>query len=692
MLATPEIGHLPSTEQYKQSMHTVKHKLRFNSYPSTDSKAILESLYGLSIKFRCHMQEERADVLLSLETDVLRLLLCLSESPTRSLYEPSGSWEQPKPVNLWQEIELEEPLVGEHWRQPDIDYDSSDWEDPVDSPETLPIKLDVFESGDQTAFNQWKQDRYWTNSLDVDSKFDFKKAETLRPTMERLEMESMYVDRVSQTQYVHETNVLREVLMMLLGSSGFIFHWTPDLLQFQVKTKMGVAHLSEHSFLKSMNAFAAMGTNLKRLETLVSFVDLKHPKTIQAFAGSINRHIMLLRSQLSAKMHKLSKNQTTQNTLLVLMTELKPMERTWSSLEKLCGSLGLFDWMSGQTEFDNRVICCNILNQTFDLVVQSQLENDPTLYHLFYDIFLRTFDPYLGMIAQSLELRLEDPQNEFMLSMQACDQELFWKERIRQLEAPSFVHQSNILQIAKSVYLTRKKCHGFYQQFMQEMPSGDCIPRKPFHMILNQALDCALAGPFKICQESMSQFLFVEHTVQNHLKNLQSLYLMAEPGLLSLFYDKLILLKHPNHLQLSQLLTDTLPKSITDQVSISLEEDTNIFSSVVFDYDLPWPVNQIVSKTDLQDYKRILKFLAKIKYSQHCLNHSRQDRSLIQNRLKLQSFLTRLTTFVMHSAIAPQIFDFTQFQTMDELIHAHERMMKRVLSDLLLDVTRLTVA
>jgi gamma-tubulin complex component 5 len=159
--------------------------------------------------------------------EVLTLLLALSDQPATAIEFNEKNFIQEEVVQkeiTWEEIVAEEPLRGDHWKEPIYsDSDEDDWVyDPktVERPESPPGEAppkpvaEVQESADPALLEAFLQRQYW---------------------IQRQRRVLVEDNKTYQDDYfaINEIDAIREVLFMLLGWESILFSISKSHIKVQ---------------------------------------------------------------------------------------------------------------------------------------------------------------------------------------------------------------------------------------------------------------------------------------------------------------------------------------------------------------------------------------------------------------------------------------------------------------------------
>jgi hypothetical protein len=233
-------------------------------------------------------------------SQVLWMLMCLSESPLSTNYEPLSNSKDPlsninESLGSWGSF-LEPVLVklkqdtfkGEHWNMEcPSDSTLSDWEnDEIDSVSFgLNNNVPLSSTANPSSVEAFAATQYWTDGYNFgkeysNTNYDKNVPVTLcnyetyvGPSLEtHLHAQQSSFYRQPLNKYVKEVDLVRECHFMLSGLESVVFDWDPTnemFLVYYALTKFNgslvLKHLTVSSLSSIMKSLAECGTVFKRL-------------------------------------------------------------------------------------------------------------------------------------------------------------------------------------------------------------------------------------------------------------------------------------------------------------------------------------------------------------------------------------------------------------------------------------------
>lgn len=218
------------------------------------------------------------------------------------------------------------------------------------------------------------------------------------------------------------------------------------------------------------------------------------------------------------------------------------------------------------------------------------------------------------------------------------------------------------------------------------------IPPKPFELLIEASLDAILEPLFDQCNSNMKEML-TEYRILDYFSMFSNLFLMVTGELNFLFDHSRPIDELSADFLLADFLDCTSVKSLTidaSQVHISLDQREGIRSFSV-EFKLPWPINQIIFKSDIQVYNRAMSVLIRL-YTAHkelnrasCLSPATFKTA---DRLHHQAFLNNLINSMCHGVIFELVSDrgLDDACTIEQFKARHQAFLAKLSKELLLNV------
>ncbi|KAG0342034.1 hypothetical protein BG000_007227 [Podila horticola] len=416
-------------------------------------------------------QEEAAQNVVS---SVLLMLLELSESPTvqpKGIYGYSmpdhlkrdqGTPKTEKQINkeMWQAILKEDPFVGDHWAQGDVDEQDSDGSDfenmDVDervvpsvvskrkqgslnddfySDSKEPSSLDFWTAAstpseslqkDQSGLLKViKQQQYWkgqelvsktvsTTQRPEETKFDLQDATLLN----RMLRDSR--GNFGEVILLEEVDIVHEVFLLLLGLPTTIFI-TKVNSQPMLEPTVSLSHLSQGALLSILQPFTESAFTISSLQSEVDRIcsapTSQYGKVIQAFASAVHSELEELKRQMSdfQQTYQKYRKSTEQRvvSLIEIQSTLQPCMRTTATLFdfwKQCPFSGALSTLEQTCAFS-----IQLLSQLYDTITQTTLYGDSPSSALFNRILQQCMIPFLKNMESWLSGQPLDSDSESMI-------------------------------------------------------------------------------------------------------------------------------------------------------------------------------------------------------------------------------------------------------------------------------------
>ncbi|KAI8055822.1 Spc98 family-domain-containing protein [Syncephalis plumigaleata] len=458
-LITLFIGAERGTSDYKQCWKFIQTELNAYRYSQVDSTQCKQRYTGLAEKMSAHSQQVKVNTLLASYTrlfqlwhpvdqmlphNVLFLLLELSQSPTNAAYSPSSM--ASNIVNYqkltWEDIVKESPLKGEHWEIPSYTSDTeddyeSDYEvavtavDPTSNinkhrttqqqqqqqQDNIASNNNLIVRREQYRFilDRLVQQQYWrlkSSNLMSTTAFEFYKADTLAPTLNRMMRESVEYLPLQCENYITERDLIREVLFMLMGRSCFLFKHEDRMIK--ILNEAQLKHLSQGGLLSLLKSFASNGAMIHTARTyaLTILTMGTEPKSrvSEAFAAAIYDELVELDRVLS-QLEQVYINDDMKSDIVISLLRL---ESTLKERFILFHELGkILDCINTE---DAAIYATSILDQLYYTAEHQLYLGSTGIYYFMQHLWRKSLVPYLEIMYIWLcNGELDDEFNEFAI-------------------------------------------------------------------------------------------------------------------------------------------------------------------------------------------------------------------------------------------------------------------------------------
>ncbi|KAG0025540.1 Gamma-tubulin complex component 5, partial [Podila clonocystis] len=435
-------------------------------------------------------QEEASQNVVS---SVLLMLLELSESPTvqpKGVYgylmpdhlrRDQGTPKTEEQINkeMWQAILKEDPFIGDHWAQREVDdkdSDDSDFEDMDVDERAVPSVISEEQQGNlhddfyndsqgTSSLDFWtatstpskslrkdqtkmlkvlKQQQYWkdqelvpknvsTTQRSEETPFDLQDATLLS----RMLRDSR--DDFGEVIPLEEVDIIHEVFLLLLGLPTTIFIAKADSRPMLEPT-VTLSHLSQGALLSILQPFTKSAFIVSSLQSEVDRIcsapTSQHGKVIQAFASAVHSELQELKTQMSNLQQTYQKYRTSTEqrvaSLIELQSTLQPFMRTASTLFdfwKQCPFSG-----SLSTQEQTCAFSIQLLSQLYDNITQTTLYGNSSNSALFNRILQQCMIPFLNNMESWLSGQPLDSDSESMIKLSQDVEQLsneFWSHGVQ---------------------------------------------------------------------------------------------------------------------------------------------------------------------------------------------------------------------------------------------------------------------
>ncbi|KAI8377771.1 Spc98 family-domain-containing protein [Radiomyces spectabilis] len=471
----------------------------------------------------------------SLKYDILGLLLALSGNPLahppRSLLAPEAKVSE---AQLWKDVLREEPLQGSHWEQwndlssddePTDPYSDDDFTldfeqlaeqkrrlhyldssavDPVDSfseEETGNNDIHLSDiSNDVHRLEILKTRQYWQENYkrtkrrqqceeeeEEDSaggplmrRDSLQNASQLYPTLSRYRYAQHDTDHVT---FVHEMDVIREVLFLLRGYEGVLFQRKTTALgeqQFEINQDYVLRHLSHSALHGILQQFCKDGILLSNLrmwaQRMVKASTVVAGQTCQAFGACLMQIIGQFDLVLGQREMKYKEDAAQMISILQLRHSLETPLQSLRILHDIIAHSPFMDTFTGNSASQPatpHTIAVYLISELYSRLLSAQSMETNVVYTTLLSVFQQTFAPYGRLMDDwtfygSLQ---GDMAGEFLVAQRRDLDEnssLFWSQGFYIKEAPDALtalisfplftehHSRRVLFTGKAVYLTLK--------------------------------------------------------------------------------------------------------------------------------------------------------------------------------------------------------------------------------------------
>lgn len=452
----------------------------------------------------------------------------------------------------------------------------------------------------------------------------------------------------SYTRPITELQIVRETIFMLQGFPTSLF-WRLDG-SIEVDRRYALEHSSNEALSSLLRSFSLIGA---QVDTLRKFT--KTPQTI-AYVQSFLRGVEALLYKFDAFLSKaqaqyLSQTSTVAISLIQLLYNVQRESRLLLSLTDLVSSFN--HDMSGQF-----TQCLDLL---YDLICMLQAVGDDNGFRTLADLFFSCFESYMRPIQLWMETgRLDSVGGTFFILENRNDSDLraLWRdwytldEASRLQNAPKFVQP-----VAQRIFTTGKSMV-FLRHLNALPPDTESLEKRKltFEDIYPRDSSASLSLPFSVQLESVFEKLIkANHSIASDLlqtsldqqcglwmslQALEYIYLCKDVSISGTIDHKIFesidrgrgawndrfLLTELAQGAFSTIQPLIDPSRLIVRSAKVSHQDPNvqnrsvkILKALSFDYILPWPVANIITKDAIQTYQRISRFLMQIRRAQYVI-------------------------------------------------------------------------
>ncbi|RJE18804.1 gamma-tubulin complex component GCP5 [Aspergillus sclerotialis] len=634
--------------------HRAEDTLRASHYARTDQFAVAKQLEGLQEKFQVLNRDElagglrtRVDELnehrCSWFPEILSLLVQLSDRPAQ--FSSLDKIEKPKPV------ETEKPLT---WTDLDVSgsaYSGDDiWENVDFADESSEDEVSLVFSVDSsprirpdssvpTDEDYVIPDTMLSSGEDENLITSINSAQFWKPAnnVEILKHEP-------SSRLITELQMLKETIFMLQGLPTSVFRRLGE--NIEVDRRYTLSHLSNEALSSVLCSFSVIGA---KIDVLRRFSQV--PQSIpymQTFHRRIEDFLREFDKALSdTQARYLSQKPTVSVSLLQLLDDVRRESRLLSMLSDIVSGI--------KSDTDKPAQCLDML---YGLVCMAQATGDDSEFRFLADLFLACFETYARPIRLWVERgRLDSREGNFFVRDNGKDgnPRTLWHDWYT-LDESALKNTPKFLQpVAHKIFATGKNM--VFLQHLNVLPENledikrtsltfdDIFPESspssvslPFSVLLETAFEKVVDANHSVTSNILRKELDEQCGLWISLQALENIYLCSDMSIFSAidtkifelidrgrgWNDRFLLTElaqtafsiapfiEPTGLIVrSKILSNTTPKTDTRSV--------NILQSISFDYVLPWPVANIITKDSISTYQRISAFLMQIRRAKYAI-------------------------------------------------------------------------
>lgn len=637
-----------------------------------------------------------------------------------------------EPAYTWEELAAEDPLLRDKhvWRNIDYGVESSD--DEALSQSSVG-DLDVTETTTLSSVNDEDFRRVGDFVVPIDPRVlsDIQKDQFWRAGEEvrTTPMGGSWMD--PKIQEITDLQTIRETLFMLSGLPTAIFVETANGIVF--KETFGLKHASNNVFHGFLDEFCTYGTDILSLRKWSkSKQQIPLLQNLQDGTAIRLRHF----DHIISKMHDtlVAPNRDTIVSIVKIRQELQSSVQPVLKLSRIVSKLVA-------EPYAHAFRCLELLyNETCTL----HMAGDYQSYQFMGELFFDCFRVYLRPIRTWMEAgELAKDDRIFFVSESEGDIALayLWQDRFRLrktpdgiLHAPSFLQSlaaRRIFTTGKSVVILRKL--GRYDLLkssrtnlepdlrFQSVCDPSALSLIPFPELFDIAFEEWIQSKHHTASSILRECLFGDCGLRTSLEALENIYFMqdgATTGVLAnAIFDKLsngnsrwndrftvTELAHSTMGTLKGVTADRLRVSFANRKYDDVQRARKTVKSLadfVFTYNLPWPVQIVITKETMLSYQKIFSFLLQIRRSTYMLertcllrdsendNSGADERALFYGvRSRLLWFTSTLYNHLTDLVIATNTLRMHQVLTsaedVDQMIQVHASYVKNLTDQALL--------
>ncbi|KAL2811288.1 Spc98 family-domain-containing protein [Aspergillus granulosus] len=679
-------------------------------YGRTDQFAVAKQLDGLQEKFRVLNRDDLADALQSRRTEldghrgslfpeVLSLLLELADRPaqlSRVDQIVNVQVEKDEQQLSWTDLDASGTAYCDEdiWESVDYGAGSSDDDDiPSISSDSQPARS-------FTRASIAPEDDY----VIPDDVFSSVEDEDLVKSIESVqfwrESEGLDVSKGERasSRILTELQLVRETIFMLQGLPTSLF-WRLDG-EVELDRRYSLSHLSPAALSSLLRFISTCGTKIdilrrftKKAQTAAYMQTFhrsieEHLSKFDNFLSDIQSRFLDQRSNFAVSLLQLSDDVQRESTLLVLLADL-------------------ISGLENEATYDD-VKCLDLL---YNLVCNTQASGDDENYAALVRIFFRCFETYCRPIRRWMETgRLESSAHAFFVTenREKPDLRTLWhdwytlEKQSESVNIPRFIQPFadrifitgksmvflNRLNLAEDIEPPANATLSFEDSHPSD-PSSICIP---FYAVLESALANAVNEHHAFTSAMLRKELDERCGLWTSLQALEHIFLCKDMSMIGPidakifelidrgkggWNDRFLLTELAQSAFSSIILIDPtrlIVRSTKDANSSSRARSVKLLNSLFFDYILPWPVANIITKDGIAAYQRISTFLMQIRRAKYTIvkqrlqySHLQPDRQNADSRGRTLSYALRHNMLWFLNTLYSHLTDFAISSTTESL-------------------------
>ena len=700
--------------------------LRANAHGRTNQFAVVKQLEGLQEKFQVLNKDDLADALRARLTElnehrdswfpeILSLLLQLADRPAQ--LSKVDRIERLKPQEhveslSWTELDVSGTAYCEEDIWESVDFGAGSSEDDLSSvssdsyhgrslPQTsialeedYVIPEDLFSSGeDEDLVDSIKSAQFWRNEASADT------------------------DRHggNSSQVLTELQIVRETIFMLQGLPTSLFWRLHESVE--VDRKYSLAHLSSQTLSSLLSSFCSIGSKIdilrryNQVPRVIPYLQTFHRgiedrlREFDGFLSNVQLQYLSQSGTIAVSLLQLYESVLRESKLLLLLAEIVSNLRHAAS--------------------DSPIRCLDLL---YDSVCMTQATGDENEFRFLAQLFFSCFETYARPIRlwmEKGELEESHQGSFFIRDNRNNDQDLrtLWHGWYTLDESAWFSSAPKFVQpVARKIFVAGKSMVFLRHLDVSEdetharkssLTLGDVFPEDstsvymPFSALLDSAFGRIVDENHSFTSSLLRRELDQQCGLGASLHALEHIYHCKDMSVfgpidLKIFdlidrgrgaWDDRYLLT-----ELAQSAFSTLPFIDPSRVIVRSSKDpTNkqnthsrsvkLLQAICFDYILPWPVANIITKDAMLRYQHLSTFLMQIRRAKHTIVKQRLQYSP-QPRKNAQAFALRhhmlwflntlyshITDFVISTTTTSLRKDLSACNDVDTMVSVHQSYM-----------------
>ncbi|KAK6820326.1 hypothetical protein RU639_007530 [Aspergillus parasiticus] len=683
--------------------------LRANAHARTDQFAVANQLEGLQEKFQVLNKDDLADALRvrltelnehknSCFPEILSLLLQLADRPAQlskvdrleSIKKPQ---ERVEPLS-WTELDVSGTAYCEEDIWESVDFGAGSSEDDLSSvssdsyhgrslPQTsialeedYVIPEDLFSSGeDEDLVVSIKTAQFWRNETGFDTEEHGGKS----------------------SHVLTELQIVRETIFMLQGLPTSLFWRHHESVE--VDRKYSLEHLSSETLSSLLRSFCSIGSKIdilrryNQVPRVIPYLQTFHRgiedrlREFDGFLSNVQSQYLSQSGMIAVSLLQLHESVLRESKLLLLLAEIVSNLRHDAS--------------------DSPVRCLDLL---YNSVCMTQATGDENEFKFLAQLFFSCFETY----ARPIRLWMEKGELEetvqgsfFIRDNRSNDQDLrtLWHgwytldESAWISSAPKFVQPvaRKIFVAGKSMVFLRHldvsedETHARKSSLTLRdvFPEDSASVYMPFSALLDSAFGRIIDENHSFTSSLLRRELDQQCGLWVSLQALEHIYHCKDMSVFGPIDHKIFDLIDRGRgawddryllTELAQSAFSTLPFIDPSRVIVRSSKDpTNkshthnrsvkLLQAISFDYILPWPVANIITKDAILSYQRLSTFLMQIRRAKHTIVKQRLQYSpqIAEARKNAQTYALRHNMLWFLNTLYSHMTDFVISTTTDSL-------------------------